>query len=133
MGMLGMSSRGSRTGKAAFNISGCVQMLRRERFGRHALGVFGPASPAARRTGLANMSLGRDRPRRFILPMTALRVTPISRAIWLQVSPASKQRLRRSTRSELQVAAFASMLIALRCDDRTPTSGATGCTLTQQD
>jgi hypothetical protein len=26
-------------------------------------------------------SLGRDRPSRFLLPMTALRVTPISRAI----------------------------------------------------
>jgi len=33
-------------------------------------------------------SLGRDRPRRFILPITALRVTPISRAIWLHESPA---------------------------------------------
>jgi hypothetical protein len=29
-----------------------------------------------------------ERPRRLILPMTALRVTPISAAIWLQVSPA---------------------------------------------
>jgi hypothetical protein len=29
-----------------------------------------------------------DRPMRWILPMTALRVTPISPAIWLQVSPA---------------------------------------------
>jgi hypothetical protein len=32
-------------------------------------------------------SLGRDRPRRFLLPMTALRVTPISRAIWPHESP----------------------------------------------
>jgi hypothetical protein len=48
-------------------------------------------------------SFGRDRPRRFILPMTALRVTPISRAIWLQVSPALKWRLSSSTRSESHV------------------------------
>jgi hypothetical protein len=35
-------------------------------------------------------SAGRDRPSRESLPITALRVTSISRAIWLQVSPASK-------------------------------------------
>src|SRR5215510_7052400 len=64
---------------------------------------FGRASLAARRICAASRSRGRDSPIRFILPITELRVTPISRAIWLQVSPASKQRLSCSTRSELQV------------------------------
>jgi hypothetical protein len=54
------------------------------RCGRQVLGVFGRASLAARLCSncLPIKSLGRDRPRRFILPMTALRVTPISRAVW---------------------------------------------------
>jgi hypothetical protein len=45
-----------------------------------------------------------DRPRRWILPMTALRVTPISAAIWLQVRPATTQFRSCSTRSGFQVA-----------------------------
>ena len=46
----------------------------------------------ARLTDRPATSLGRDRPRRFIWPMTALRVTPISRAIWLHERPAWRQR-----------------------------------------
>ena len=45
-----------------------------------------------------------DRPSRWILPMTALRVTPISAAIWLQVSPAVTQLWSCSMRSVVQVA-----------------------------
>src|SRR5262249_25868984 len=63
---------------------------------------------------LAIKSLGRDRPRRFILPMTALRVTPISRAVWPQESPAWRQRFSSSMRSEVQVEQFADMLMAAR-------------------
>ena len=60
------------------------------RFGSQVLGVFGRAGLAVRLRSscLPITSLGRDRPRRFILPITALRVTPISRAIWLHESPA---------------------------------------------
>src|SRR5947209_8472763 len=62
--------------------------LRRQTPG--VLGAFGCAGfavrPASRRLMIA--SSGRDRPRRFLLPMTALRVTPISRAIWPHESPA---------------------------------------------
>src|SRR6266478_5906552 len=92
---------------AAISISCWAKMFRRGRFERQVLAVFGRASLAAR------LSLGRDRPRRFILPMTALRLTPISRAIWPHESPAWRQRFTNSMRSEVQVAQFADMLMAL--------------------
>src|SRR6185295_15478381 len=44
----------------------------------------------------------RERPSRFILPMTALRETPISLAIWAQESPALKKVLSMATRSVVQ-------------------------------
>src|SRR5258705_1819570 len=91
-------------------------MFRRGRFERQVLGVLGRASVAARLCSgcLPITSLGRDRPRRFILPMTALRVTPISRAVWLHESPAWRHRFSSSMRSEVQVAQFADMLMATR-------------------
>jgi hypothetical protein len=49
--------------------------------------------------------------------MTALRLTPISRAIWPHESPAWRQRFTNSMRSEVQVAQFADMLMALLVDD----------------
>src|SRR5215472_8901429 len=94
-------------------------MFRRGCFGRQVLGVFGCAGLAARLRSscLPITSLGRDRPSRFILPITALRVTPISRAIWLHDSPALKWRLSSSTRSEsqdwrIEVARLAGMILA---------------------
>jgi hypothetical protein len=45
---------------------------------------------AARGTPGAAVRRPRERPSRFILPMTALRETPISLAIWAQESPALK-------------------------------------------
>jgi hypothetical protein len=82
---------------------------------RQVLGVLGRVSLAARLCSscLPITSLGRDRPRRFILPMTALRVTPISRAVWPHERPAWRQRFSSSMRSEVQVAQFADMLIGL--------------------
>src|SRR2546430_10789603 len=90
-------------------------VFRRGCFGRQVLVVFGRASLAARLCSscLPITSLGRDRPRRFIFPMTALRVTPISRAVWPHERPAWRQRFSRSMRSEVQVAQFADMLMAL--------------------
>jgi hypothetical protein len=46
--------------------------------------------------------------------MTALRVTPISRAVWPHESPAWRQRFSSSMRSEVQVAQFADMLMTAR-------------------
>src|SRR5215475_12526765 len=90
-------------------------MFRRGRFERQAIGVLGRASLAARLCSscLPITSLGRDRPRRLILPMTALRVTPISLAVWPHERPALRQRFSSSMRSEVQVVHFADMLIAL--------------------
>src|SRR5262245_2593154 len=97
------------------SISCWAELFRRGLFERQALGVFGRASLAARLCSscLPITSLGRDRPRRFTLPMTALRVTPISRAVWPHERPAWRQRFSSSMRSEVQVAHFADMLIAL--------------------
>src|SRR6516162_7204320 len=102
-------------GNAAISLSCWAKTFRCGRFERQVLGVLGCASLAARLCSscLPIRSLGRDRPRRFILPMTALRVTPISRAIWLHERPAWRQRFSRSMRSEVQVAQFADMLMAL--------------------
>src|SRR6266403_5564888 len=106
-------------GNAAISISRWAKMFRRGRFERQVPGVLGRASLAARLCSscLPITSLGRDRPRRFILPMTALRLTPISRAIWPHESPAWRQRFTNSMRSEVQVAQFADMLMALLVDD----------------
>src|SRR5439155_17845995 len=84
------SAGGCGLGNAAISISCWAKMFRRGRFGLQVLGVFGRASLAERLCSscLPIISLGRDRPRRFLLPMTALRVTPISRAIWPHESPA---------------------------------------------
>src|SRR5262245_47950534 len=92
-----------------------AKMVRRGLFERQVLGVLGRASLAACLCSscLPITSLGRDRPSRFILPMTALRVTPISRAVWPHERPALRQRFSSSMRSEVQVAQFADMLIAL--------------------
>jgi hypothetical protein len=56
-----------------------------------------------------HLMLGEDVPART----TALRVTPISRAIWPHESPAWRRRFSSSMRSELQIAQFADMLMAL--------------------
>src|SRR6266550_9365496 len=111
MGMA--SARGFGLGNAA--TSWWAEMFGRGCFERQVLAVFGRASLAARLCSscLAITSLGRDRPRRFILPMTALRVTPISRAVWPHESPAWRRRFSSSMRSEVQVAQFADMLMAL--------------------
>src|SRR5215831_13629343 len=93
------------------SISCWSKMFRRGRFERQVLGVLGRASLAARLCSIT--SLGRDRPRRFILPITALRVTPISRAVWPHERPAWRQRFSSSMRSEVQVAHFADTLMAL--------------------
>src|SRR6478752_6798643 len=113
------SAGGCGLGNAAISISCWPKMFRRGCFGRQVLAVFGRASLAARLCSscLPITSLGRDRPRRFILPMTALRLTPISRAIWPHESPAWRQRFTNSMRSEVQVAQFADMLMALLVDD----------------
>src|SRR4029453_2580822 len=97
------------------SISCWAKMFRRGRFERQVLEVLGRASLAARLCSSCSLitCLGRDRPRRFILPMTALRVTPISRAIWPHERPAWRQRFSRSMRSEVQVAQFADMLDGL--------------------
>src|SRR5438034_11825467 len=109
------SAGGCGLGNAAISISCWAKMFRRGRFGLQVLGVFGRASLAERLCSscLPIISLGRDRPRRFLLPMTALRVTPISRAIWPHESPAWRQRFSSSMRSEVQVALFADMLMTL--------------------
>jgi hypothetical protein len=62
--------------------------------GRRARGEQGCAAPGGRPG---------DRPRRWILPMTALRVTPIWAAIWLQVKPLTTELRSCSTRSGVQV------------------------------
>src|SRR5260370_38302517 len=113
---MGMSSaRGCGLGNAPISVSCWAKMSRRGCFGRQVLAVFARAGLAAYlcSSWLPITSLGRDRPRRFILPMTALRVTPISRAIWPHESPAWRQRFSNSIRSEFQVAQFADMLMAL--------------------
>jgi hypothetical protein len=53
-----------------------------------------------------------DRPRRLILPMTALRVTPISAAIWLQVIPAVTHCWSCCTRSVVQVVELVAEFVA---------------------
>jgi hypothetical protein len=50
----------------------------------------GRLGDAARGAPGAAVRRPRERPSRFILPMTALRETPISLAIWAQESPALK-------------------------------------------
>src|SRR6516165_9473202 len=106
------SAGGCGLGNGAISISYWAKMFRRGCFERQLLGVLGRASLAARlcSSWLPITSLGRDRPRRFILPMTALRLTPISRAIWPHESPAWRQLFTNSMRSEVQVA---DMLMAL--------------------
>jgi len=108
-------SRRLRFPERAISMSCWAKMFRRGRFERQVLEIRGRASLAARLCSscLAITSLGRDSPRRFILPMTALRVTPISRAVWPHERPAWRQRFSSSMRSEVQVAQFADMLIAL--------------------
>ena len=64
--------------------------------GRRVRGGHARPGAAAGRPG--------PKPRRWILPMTALRVTPISAAIWLQVRPAPTKSRRSATRSGFQVA-----------------------------
>ena len=54
-----------------------------------------------------------ERPRRWILPMTALRVTPIWAAIWLQVRPEVTQFRSCSTRSAVQGSDAKEQAIAL--------------------
>src|SRR3954468_24646850 len=60
----------------------------------------------------------RVRPRRESLPITALRLTPISAAISRQERPASKWPLRRSTRSVVQVGPNANMFTVPHSVDR---------------
>src|SRR6266511_5897804 len=91
------SAGGCGLGNAAISISCWAKMFRCGRFERQVLGVLGRTSFAARLCSscLPITSLGRDRPRRFLLPMTALRVTPISRAIWPHESPAWEATLQQ--------------------------------------
>ncbi len=53
--------------------------------------------------GLPAVFLERDKPSRFALPMTALRLTPISWAICAHESPASVRCFRRAMRSTVHV------------------------------
>ena len=82
---------------ASANIS--RSSLRWEKRGDAARGGQVRAGVPGDRSGL--------RPRRWILPMMALRVTPISAAIWLHVRPLTTQVRSCSTRSGVQVATVA--------------------------
>ncbi len=82
--------------------------------GRRARGGQLRAGDAAGRPG--------PMPRRWILPMTALRLTPISAAIWLQDSPATTKFRSCSIRSAVQGAGHDSGLViaaAIWAADRT--------------
>src|SRR6185437_1244617 len=67
-------------------------------------------------TVLITPPLSRTRQRREILPMTALRLTPISAAISRQERPASKWIFRASTRSVVQVCKIEGMSSVPSCD-----------------
>src|SRR5262245_121782 len=70
-------------------------------------------SATLRCRGLAITRSRGARRRRLILPMTALRLTPISSAIWLQDSPASKQLFSCATRAAVHVLSGTFMGLAL--------------------
>ena len=70
---------------------------------------FRPGAAPAFFPARGSPALSRVRLSRESLPMTALRLTPMSAAIWRQERPASKQLFRRSMRSVVQVGAMAGM------------------------
>ncbi len=81
--------------------SPCVN-IRRKR--RRWLVIRGWRTRGGQRRAWPPAGLPGDRPSRWILPITALRVTPISAAIWLQVRPETTKLRSCWTRSGVQVA-----------------------------
>src|SRR5262245_60193108 len=92
------STTGSGSARRADRMS-CWVTRRRDTFRRSRFGVA---------------IVKRERWRRLILPMTALRLTPISTAIWPHDSPAAKQLFSCSMRSAVHVLPITLMVMAFR-------------------